>query len=226
MINEMKTAAIVYSRSDSTRLPKKAFLPLGQISLISHVLLRSCKLNVDQIILATTNRSCDDEYEQLLKSDELKGVKNINIFRGSCDNVVKRTIDALAANQIDRFCRINGDCPFFPYNHINNFIDNKKFSFINNIRYRSFPYGISIEILDTEFYLNNSKNVKKEYQEHVTQHLYKHDKFLNEKCLFLNEINQEYFETTRSYVIDTVDDYNFWSKKVKTDSLKPDTILL
>ena len=111
MNNKIKTAALVYSRSDSTRLPRKAFLPFGNTNLISYVLERAIHLNVDEIILATTDRACDDEYLSVLKNKKFSDIK---IFRGSCDNVVKRTLEALNENKIDRFCRINGDCPFFP----------------------------------------------------------------------------------------------------------------
>lgn len=223
MNNIIKTAALVYSRSDSTRLPRKAFLPFGNTNLISYVLERAIHLNVDEIILATTDRACDDEYLSVLKNKKFSDIK---IFRGSCDNVVKRTLEALNENKIDRFCRINGDCPFFPYNHINNYIHNMDFEFINNIRERTFPYGISIEILNTKFYKYNSNNVDINFQEHVTQHLYDKEKFILEKCLLLDEVNKDYSENIDRYVIDTSQDYNFWTDKVTTDSLKPDKIFL
>ena len=100
------------------------------------------------------------------------------------------------------------------------------YEFINNIRERTFPYGISIEILNTKFYKHNSNNVDKNFQEHVTQHLYNREKFVLEKCLLLDEINKGYSENIDRYVIDTSQDYNFWTDKIITDSLKPDKIFL
>jgi spore coat polysaccharide biosynthesis protein SpsF (cytidylyltransferase family) len=223
MDKNIKTAALIYSRSDSTRLPRKAFLPFGNTNLILHVIERAINLNVDEIILATTDRLCDDEYQSIFDNNKFK---NIKIFRGSCNNVVHRTIQALKENKIDRFCRINGDCPFFPYNHINDYMHNTKFCFINNIRQRTFPYGISIEILDTEYYVNNSHNVDKIYQEHVTQHLYIKEQSNVEKCLLLEEINKNYNENIDRYVIDTIEDYNFWKNKIANDSLNPNKIFL
>ena len=114
----MKTAALIYSRSDSKRLPGKAFLSFGDRKLISHVLIRADLLDVDEIILATTERACDDQYEDLKRNVDKETEKQVKIFRGNCDDVVDRTISALSVNNIDRFCRINGDCPFFPYNII------------------------------------------------------------------------------------------------------------
>jgi spore coat polysaccharide biosynthesis protein SpsF len=226
MKDRIKTAAIIYSRSDSTRLPKKAFLPFGKTNLISHVAERASYINVDEIILATTDRDCDAQYDSILDDGHLNKTKKIKIFRGSCDDVVSRTIAALNKHKIDRFCRINGDCPFFPYNHINNFLYNTNFSFINNIRHRSFPYGLSIEILDTNFYIENSKNVDEHFKEHVTQHLYNHDKFFREKCISLKEVNRNYILNRDRFVIDTADDYNFWVERLASDSIKTNTIFL
>ena len=124
------------------------------------------------------------------------------------------------------FVELMGTVPFFPYNHINNYIHNMDFEFINNIRERTFPYGISIEILNTKFYKYNSNNVDINFQEHVTQHLYDKEKFISERCLLLDEVNKDYSENIDRYVIDTSQDYNFWTDKVANDSLKPDKIFL
>lgn len=222
----MKTAALIYSRSDSKRLPSKAFLSFGNRKLISHVLIRAGLLDVDEIILATTDRACDDQYEDLKKQVNQETRKQVKIFRGNCDDVVDRTISALRVNNIDRFCRINGDCPFFPYNIINEYMEQHSYPFINNLRERSFPYGMSVEILDSEFYINNSKDVEKNEREHTTLHLYRQNFFKQEKLINMNKLNLKNNSEIDRFVIDTKEDYEFWVGKIDELSLKVDSIFI
>ena len=73
VITDMPSAAIVYARTDSERLPQKALRPFAGTNLISHVLRRACRLDVDRIILATTTRSCDDVLVQ-------QGIEDLSIL--------------------------------------------------------------------------------------------------------------------------------------------------
>ena len=107
-------AAIVYARADSTRLPRKAFRKFGNNTLLEHVILRANQLSIDVVVLATSDRSVDDAIEKLGINLQDKSGKKILIHRSSFNDCVQRTKNAIVEHDITRFCRINGDSPFFP----------------------------------------------------------------------------------------------------------------
>ena len=57
------SAAIIYARQDSSRLPNKIFSKISKYSILECLLNRSKYLNVDMIILATTDRKLDNGIE-------------------------------------------------------------------------------------------------------------------------------------------------------------------
>ena len=64
----IKITAIIYSRLNSRRLFKKGLLKVGNKYLIEHVIDRVKKiLNVDQIILATTQSKIDSKLAEISK---------------------------------------------------------------------------------------------------------------------------------------------------------------
>ena len=70
-------AAIVYARSDSTRLTRKAFRSFGDNTLLEHVILRANQLSVDAVVLATSDRLVDDEIAKLgMNLQNKSGKKN------------------------------------------------------------------------------------------------------------------------------------------------------
>jgi spore coat polysaccharide biosynthesis protein SpsF (cytidylyltransferase family) len=203
-------AAIVYARADSTRLPRKAFRRFGNNTLLEHVILRANHLSVEAVVLATSDRPVDDAIAKLGTSLQGKSEKKILIHRSSFDDCVQRTKNAIVEHDITRFCRINGDSPFFPISLTNKYITNKSYKFYNNIRNRSYPYGLSVEILDSNFYFEKSLNVPEHLIEHTTAHLYADTQYQDE-YLITDLISPLHIcdETTR-YVIDTPQDYTFW----------------
>lgn len=208
-------AAIVYARSDSTRLPRKAFRSFGDNTLLEHVILRANQLSVDAVVLATSDRLVDDEIAKLGMNLQNKSGKKILIHRSSFNDCVQRTKNAIMEYDISRFCRINGDSPFFPIALTNKYITNKSYKFYNNIRNRSYPYGLSVEIVDSNFYFEKSVNVADHQVEHTTAHLYADAKY-QEEYLITDSISPLHVcdETTR-YVVDTQEDYTFWISQIK-----------
>lgn len=219
VITNMPSAAIVYARTDSERLPQKALRPFAGTNLISHVLRRACRLDVDRIILATTTRSCDDVLVQHVKAlnKENEYCREIDAFRGDCDDVVQRTKDALSRFGVRRFARINGDCPFFPVAALNGALHDMQYQFINNIRLRNWPYGMAVEVLDADFYLQESEFVSADLREHTTAHLYRCAKYPLEKNLAPIETPNN--SPARRFTIDTKEEYECWSSFAETRNL-------
>jgi spore coat polysaccharide biosynthesis protein SpsF len=100
----MKTGVVVQMRLDSSRLPRKALLPLCQGTLASAVMRRLRHLEVDDYILA-----CDAE-----SADTLSGIASqwgFKVFAGSRDDVLDRYIKAAGHHGLDRVVRATGDNP-------------------------------------------------------------------------------------------------------------------
>ena len=101
-----KVVAIVQARCDSTRLPNKVLLEVGDFPIIKFLVLRLQKcLDINEVILATTNS---------LKDNPLALIANqlgIKCIRGSEQDVLSRYVKAAKYSECDNIIRITGDCP-------------------------------------------------------------------------------------------------------------------
>ncbi|MDB2389767.1 hypothetical protein N9X12_00885 [Alphaproteobacteria bacterium] len=110
MINS-KHIGFITVRTSSTRLPNKCLLPLGEETVISHVVKRTVAYGIEPIICTSTDKS-DDILEKISK--EL-GVK---CFRGSLVNKLKRWLDCAEHFNVDLFHTIDADDPLFDGNEM------------------------------------------------------------------------------------------------------------
>lgn len=103
----MRFGAILAARSDSTRLPGKALLPLLGLPIVVLIVrrIRTSRLLSD-FVFATTDRQVDDELAAVVAAE---GVK---VFRGAAEDVLHRFVEAAKMMDCDRCVRISGDCPF------------------------------------------------------------------------------------------------------------------
>ena len=105
MIN-VNPIGFITVRTSSTRLPNKCMLPLGDETVISHVVKRAISYGIEPIICTSTDKS-DDILEEISK--EL-GVK---CFRGSLVNKLKRWLDCAERFNVNSFHTIDADDPLF-----------------------------------------------------------------------------------------------------------------
>jgi spore coat polysaccharide biosynthesis protein SpsF (cytidylyltransferase family)/predicted dehydrogenase len=101
-----RVAAIVACRTQSSRLPQKALLPLQGASVIERC-LQNCLLmeEVDDVILATTTEPADEVLEQHTLG------KRVRFWRGDREDVIARYLGACEAYGVDIVVRVTGDCP-------------------------------------------------------------------------------------------------------------------
>ncbi|MBS4022828.1 MAG: N-acetylneuraminate synthase family protein [Dethiobacter sp.] len=105
-LEKPKIAIAVVCRLKSTRLPKKAVLPLNGITSIERCLLNCLAVpNVEQVVLATSYLPEDDPLEQFALDGKVK------VLRGDPDNVLKRLIQAAHETEANIVLRVTGDCP-------------------------------------------------------------------------------------------------------------------
>lgn len=164
-------AAIILARMDSSRFPSKATSLLGDKRLIEwsiDAILTNTSLTP---ILATTNRDVDQPLQEVAIE------KGIHCFRGDLNNVAKRVAHCIKHFKIDYFARINGDSPFIMTDLLQEsfeLLEHKEVDFVTNLVPRSFPYGLSIEVFKSSFFLEYyQKFDSPALQEHMTSYFYK-----------------------------------------------------
>lgn len=196
-----KIGVLIFTRISSKRLKNKAIIKLNQLTLIQNVINISKLIKADQIILCTSINFSDDIFEKICEENE------INIYRGSLENVAERTVGCIKKFRLDYFIRINGDSPIIPYRILNNLIskDYYKYDFITNIIERNYIHGYSIEIFNAKLFVNESNDFQTKHLEHITSYFY--ENYFRYKYQKLNP-KVEYKGNIR-LTIDTQEDLNF-----------------
>ncbi|MCR4378319.1 MAG: aldo/keto reductase [Rhodospirillales bacterium] len=136
---------LIQSRTTSTRLPGKAFLPLGGIPLAVLTAKRAARNGLDTVLATSTDPSDDALAEMALAN-------RITVFRGSLDNVIERFLEACADlpdNAV--IVRLTGDNPVPDADFIDELID--VFNAVDEDYVGTtspddaLPYGLSAEVV-------------------------------------------------------------------------------
>jgi len=197
----MNIVAIIQARLGSTRLPKKVFADLAGKPLIWHVINRlKYSDRIDNIVLATTNSPADDDLANWATKEQ------VDLFRGSENNVLERFYFAAKHYSADIIVRITADDPFKDPAIIDKVIDklldeNLDFAYNNNPP--TFPEGLDTEVFTYEAiekaYFQSNDDYEKE---HVTQYLYRnYELFKQSNFCNVNDISN------LRWTIDTELDY-------------------
>lgn len=169
----MRIGAIILARLDSSRLPGKALIEVEDRPLISYSVEICSKLNcLDDMVIATSDRRCDDPLEAYANSSGIK------CFRGDAFNVADRFLKAMRKFEFDAALRYNGDSPLNDPELLIKGIElfkTGKFDLVTNVLKRTYPFGMSLEIVSVDA-MNNavSRMKKEEHLEHVTKYFYDH----------------------------------------------------
>ena len=207
----MKIVATIEARMTSSRLPGKVLMNVNKKPILSFLINRLRQVSsIDEIVLATTINSTDDELITFANLNEL------SFFRGSENNVMKRVIDAADEAKADIIVEITGDCPLIDPQIIEQMIQiytNNSAEYVNNCHIRSYPDGMDIQV----FSLNT---LKKSYQmtsnqldyEHVTLHIrnnpqiFSHINIIAPQALYWPELG---------ITLDEMEDFELISKIIK-----------
>ena len=180
----MKIGIIVLCRFSSSRLLGKILIDVNGKPILQHILDR-LKLvsNADQVIVATSNDNTDEPIKDFCAQHD------IPVFRGSLNNVASRFLACAQHYGFDYAIRINGDNLFIDHSVIVDMIEiakQNKYDLISNVPGRTFPYGMSVEILRTQFYQSIIYKISDTpHQEHVTSYLYDSEN-LGNRFIYLN----------------------------------------
>lgn len=165
----MRILGIVLARLDSTRLPRKALARVGERSLIDLVVERAQQTRGLDVILATTDRAVDDG---LAAHGEAQGW---SVFRGNPHDVADRLVRAADDFGAEYAARINGDSPFVDYTLLERAIEvarSKSPDLVTSVPGRTFPYGVSAELLRVASLRSAIPTLTTPEREHVTRRFY------------------------------------------------------
>lgn len=200
--NGQRVVLVVQCRLSSTRLPRKALLPLGDKTLLEWNLSAMAKVSADDYYLATDEES----FSELKPVAEKCGFK---IFGGSRDDVLDRFCKVIELSHADLVVRATADNPFLFYEAADELVAAwKKISSERKIDYLTFsglPHGSGVEMFDAHSLLEAAKKTALPYDhEHVGPSLYNHPE--NFVSVFEKAPEKYYHPELRS-TIDTSMDY-------------------
>jgi spore coat polysaccharide biosynthesis protein SpsF len=170
----MKIGTIILCRYSSSRLPGKILRDIEGKTPLQYLYEKFTKyIPEEELLVATSTDSSDDIIEEFCVTH------GYNCFRGSLDNVSLRFLEAAQSRDFDYAIRINGDALFLDIPTYLEMIERCRagdYDFVSNVRGRSFPFGMSVEIVKTDFYraLQEKIQADSRYVEHVTLYLYEH----------------------------------------------------
>lgn len=174
---ESNIGIIIQARTGSTRLPNKMVIPFyNGISVLELLISRILESDISvPLIVATTINESDDSIVEIAKKWE------VDVFRGSEQNVLNRFIDAANQFKFDKVIRICADNPFLDIKalkyQIKSFSENlcDYWSYkVNDVptilsHYGFWTEGVTVEALKR---VSNLADENKLYLEHVTNYIY------------------------------------------------------
>jgi len=181
-MDNIKIGIIVQARMGSTRYPEKVLTPIAGRPMIFYLLERMKMVKkADSLILATSTSKNDDKLADYCHSID------IQCFRGSEKDVLKRFYDCSVKYSLDKIIRVTGDNPLTCPNQVDSLID---FHLKNNLQvssHQGLPLGIGVGIIDFDCLKDCYKYSDKFYQrEHVTPYLYEIENRDNYKIDYLH----------------------------------------
>lgn len=206
MGNNPTVAAIIPARLDSSRLPKKHFRDLCGHPMIWFLIQRMKAVdNLDHLVVATTNRSIDDELAEWATR------KNLDIFRGSTEDVLGRITATAEDYQADLVIRANGDNPLlapevtasgirFMQEHNLDFATGK-------CKYTNLPVGIGAEFLQLSTLQKLDLIVDQcHHREHVTTYIFDNPEQFHWDSI---EIRPSWEGPDHRLTVDTIEDLEY-----------------
>ncbi len=197
---------IIQARTSSKRFPNKVLYKLNQKPIIVHVIDRLKKsLFKNTIVVSTSKNKSDDILVKILKK------KNVKVFRGSLNNVAERLLKTANKYKKKIFVRVSADSPLIDVRILDKLINifkKKKFrnhDIITNVFPKTFPKGMSFEIIKSSIIKENIKHMNKYEKEHVTAYFYKNSDNFKIKNLF----NYNKVEYSKNLAIDRKSDLKF-----------------
>lgn len=136
---------------------------------------------LDRVVVATTSRPVDDAIAEHARR------QGWSVYRGDPDDVAGRLVAAAEREGAGAFARLNGDSPFLDPDLLDEGVRRWRrgdVDFVTNIMGRTYPYGISVEVIRLTSLRNAlGTHASAEDREHVTAFWYRHPEKVRHACL-------------------------------------------
>ncbi len=180
-INEYPVAVIL-ARLDSKRFPSKVTKKVKGQEIISRIIKRIKLCNfISEIYLTIPSSKTNDGLVHYAEQNQ------INLFRGSPENVLKRVSDLCKKIKCKSIVRINGDCPFIDPFLIDKLVEihiEDDNDYTSNILEDSFITGMHIEVINASSLFKAANEAKLDIdKEHVTPYIYNRPDIFNIKSI-------------------------------------------
>lgn len=167
---------MILARLSSKRLPGKALMEVNEKKILSYIIERLERVvSRKEIVLATSVETSDDLLVEFARQEA------IYCYRGDMENVAQRFYHAASLFNWDFAVRINGDNVFVDIGLLSKMLEftaENKYDFISNVKGRTFPKGMSIEIVRLCHYRKLLPEIYRNaaYREHVMLYMYENEK--------------------------------------------------
>ena len=162
-----RIGVIVACRMKSSRLKKKAILPILGVSSLERCLTNCLNISGAEVVVLATSTAEEDSG---LKDYTLNG--KVEFFQGDPDDVIKRYLDVCEEYKIDVIIRVTADCPVISSEIAETLLEHHFTSGADYTAANDCAVGTACEIYNTEAlhrvieYLGNAQ-----YSEYMTWYL-------------------------------------------------------
>ena len=210
-LKNKKVVAIIPARSDSTRLPKKHLREAAGHTMLYYMADRlSNAESIDQVVLATTERSIDNELAEAALQ------LGVEVYRGDLDNVIGRFAKAFNEYEGDIAIKANGDNPLLGIEVIEKCIQQLNSNGVDLVTakeaYTGIPIGLGAEILTRNTVEWLDQYTPEFKRDDTTRYVFEEEtpiKWESVKC------SNGWVLPGKSITVDTQDDFNFFEKVIK-----------
>lgn len=201
MTESVKIIAVVQARMGSSRLPGKVLLPLAGTPVLTHVLNRvTAAAGISSVLVATTLSAGDDPVAALALQND------VNVYRGSENDVLDRYYQAARTHHPDHVVRITADCPLIDPAVIDEVIGRhlaENVEYTTNTFLPTFPDGEDVEVFTFDALQRAWREARMPSErEHVTPYLRVPGRFRTASVTLAPPVNKR-------WTLDEPSDYDF-----------------
>ncbi len=194
-----RTVLIVQMRLDSSRLPRKALLPLAGTTLAGAVMRRLRGVRADEYVLASDSDGVA-ELEPIARGN------SFSVFAGPKDDVLARYAQAAQAYGAEMIVRATGDNPLVSCALANDILERALAVEADYAGFLGMPVGMGVEVIRAEALRKAQAEAGSPYErEHVCPYLYGHPELFS---VLRPECPASYRSSSR-VTVDTDADYSF-----------------
>jgi spore coat polysaccharide biosynthesis protein SpsF len=193
-----ETALILQARLDSTRLPRKALLPIGGEPMLLRVMQALRQIPADERMLAAPE-DCAADFAPLAHD------AGFTLITGPKDDVLARYCIAIRASGADRVIRATGDNLFVLTDASAQLETEAECLDADYALYSNIPYGSGVECVKAEALLRAETEAKLPAErEHVCPYLYNHPELFS---LHRPLVPAQWRAPALRFTVDTPEDY-------------------